>query len=132
MRYISDQVISFSIKTKERTDSRRVSFTTCSTGGSSFTTDIVPLIEALEAGPMYGKVYQRAPESVGETIRKKTRSPKTTEVKKTVIASVGDWQDAIEYLVNEFGCDASLLSSPEKIVEEAGKRDVEFPNLLKG
>ena len=129
MRYVSNHVISFSIKTKDRQESRRVNFTSNSNGGSSFTTDNLPLIEAMEASPMFNNIYERAPESVGEIVGKKPRKKKE-EPKKKAVESVGDWQDAIEYLVTEFGCDASILGNPEAILTEAAKQGVEFPNLV--
>ena len=67
MRYIAEKAISFSMMVKGRTDSVRVSFTSLSTGGSTYSTEEENIIEAMEKSPMYGKFYHRAPECVNDT-----------------------------------------------------------------
>lgn len=126
MRYVSDQVISFSIKVKGKAESRRVSFTAQSTGGSSFTTDIPVLIEALESSTMFGSLYKRAPEC-SDTVIKKTKTAKTA-AKKKIVEEVNDWQDAIDYL-SKYDIEHSCLNCPAKILEEAAKLGIEFPKL---
>lgn len=126
MRYVSNQVISFSIRVKGKNESRRVSFTSQSTGGSTFTTDIPVLIEALESSPMYNSLYYRAAECIGASIRN-AKTVKTA-AKKKIVEEVTDWQDAIEYL-SKFNVDCGSLSSPDKILEEAANLGIEFPNL---
>lgn len=127
MRYVSDQVISFSIKVKGKAESRRVSFIAQSTGGSSFTTDIPVLIEALESSTMFGSLYNRAPECA-EVYIKKIRDSKPT-LKKRVVEQVNDWQDAIDYLA-KYDIEHSCLNCPAKILEEAAKLGIEFPKLV--
>lgn len=127
MRYVSDQVISFSIKVKGKSDSRRVSFTAQSTGGSSFTTDIPVLIEALESSTMFGSLYKRAPEC-SDAVIKKTKTAKTAP-KKKIVEEVNDWQDAIDYLY-KYDIEHSCLNCPAKILEEAAKLGIEFPKLV--
>lgn len=127
MRYVSDQVISFSIKVKGKAESRRVSFIAQSTGGSSFTTDIPVLIEALESSTMFGSLYRRAPECA-EVYIKKLRVSKPT-LKKRVVEQVNDWQDAIDYLA-KYDIEQSCLNCPAKILEEAAKLGIEFPKLV--
>lgn len=127
MRYVSDQVISFSIKVKGKAESRRVSFTAQSTGGSSFTTDIPVLIEALESSTMFGSLYKRAPEC-SEAVIKKTKTAKSAP-KKKIVEGISDWQDAIEYLI-KCGVEQNNLNSPTEILQEADKLGVEFPNLV--
>lgn len=132
MRYISKNVISFSIRLKGREDSVRVNFTPLSTGGSTFSTEEQKVIEAMEKSPMFGKVYNRAPECFNEDVKpKKSSSRKSaSEPKgKVEVPEVRDWQDAVEYLATKFGCDAARLNSPALIQYEADRMGVVFPNL---
>ena len=131
MRYISPSVISFSLRLKGREDSVRVDFTPLTAGGSTYSTDEQRVIEALEKSPMFGKFYNRAPECVNEDVKptKKTTRKSATAPKKTEVTEVNGWQDAVEYLVNYHGCDASKLTSPATITAEAEKLGVTFPNL---
>lgn len=124
MRYVSDNVISFSIRTKGTDSSKRVSFIPCSTGGSNFFTTCGTLIEAMEKSPMYGKVYRRAPECVDYAATGKKKSAKEEEKRKTV--SVGGWQDAAEYLSENFGVGMAKLNTPAKIAKEAEANGIEF------
>jgi hypothetical protein len=85
----------------------------------------------MEESPMFGKFYNRAPECVNEDLkpaRKNTRKSAATP-KKTEVTEVNGWQDAVEYLVNYYGSDASKLTSPAMITTEAEKVGVTFPNL---
>lgn len=131
MRYISPSVISFSLRLKGREDSVRVDFTPLTAGGSTYSTDEQRVIEALEKSPMFGKFYKRAPECVNEDVKptKKTTRKSAATPKKTEVTEVNGWQDAVEYLVNHHGCDASKLTSPATITAEAEKLGVTFPNL---
>lgn len=131
MRYISPSVISFSLRLKGREDSVRVDFTPLTAGGSTYSTDEQRVIEALEKSPMFGKFYKRAPECVNEDVKptKKSARKSAAAPKKTEVTEVNGWQDAVEYLVNHHGCDASKLTSPATITAEAEKLGVTFPNL---
>lgn len=131
MRYISPSVISFSLRLKGREDSVRVDFTPLTSGGSTYSTDEQRVIEALEKSPMFGKFYKRAPECVNEDVKptKKSARKSAAAPKKTEVTEVNGWQDAVEYLVNHHGCDASKLTSPATITAEAEKLGVTFPNL---
>lgn len=130
MRYISESSISFSLRVKGREDSIRVSFTPLSSGGSTYTTLEEAVMEALEKSPMYGKVYDRAPECMNESIsQKKTRAagPK----KKTVqVDSVNGWQEAVEYLMENYGSDSGKMVTPDEILKEAEARGVVFTRLV--
>lgn len=126
MRYVSDKVISFSIRVDGREDSVRVKFIARSTGGSTFSTQAEDLIKALEKSEMYGKVYRRAPEC---TCGKKAARQTASSRKVTIIPGIVSWQDAIEYLVERCGSDASVLVTPEKILAEAAKNGVKFPDI---
>ena len=129
MRYISNQAISFSIRVNGRENSARVSFTSHTSGGSTFMTDNEALIEALEKSDMYNKVYRRAPECVNEEAKPKRAARKAAEKKLTQVAEVEGWQDAVEYMTDKCGSDASKLTSPEAILNEAQAKGLEFPNL---
>lgn len=131
MRYVSNNVISFSIRLKDRKDSVRIDFSPTSDGGSSFSTEEPKVIEALEQSSMYGTHYRRAPECVNEDVKPARRSVRkgSSEPKKVEVKEVQGWQDAVEYLVNNHGSDASKLTSPSLIVAEAEKVGVTFPNL---
>lgn len=131
MRYISPSVISFSLRLKGREDSVRVDFTPLTAGGSTYSTDEQRVIEALEKSPMFGKFYNRAPECVNEDVKptKKSARKSAAAPKNTEVTEVNGWQDAVEYLVNHHGCDASKLTSPATITAEAEKVGVTFPNL---
>ena len=130
MRYISDSVISFSIKVPGHESSARVTFSPLSFGGSTFATDSEVLIKALESSEMYGSVYRRAPECVKEkTSAKKTAAKVEETAPLQAIDSVDEWQDAVAYLVDNFGSKPAQLKSPELILKEAAKYNVWFPNL---
>ena len=129
MRYISNQSISFSIRINGREDSARVSFTPHTSGGSTFMTENEALIEALEKSDMYNKVYRRAPECVSEEVKPKRAAKKSAEKKLTQVAEVAGWQDAVDYLTDKCGSDASKLTSPEAILNEAQAKGLAFPNL---
>lgn len=132
MRYVSDKVISFSIRVKGQENSVRVNFLACSNGGSSFSTDKPLLAEALERSPMYGKVYRRAHECQCEHTKpgRKT-SPKKCDTEKRIklVTGIAGWQDAVEYLVQNCGSDASKLNTPDAILSEAELKGVKFPDL---
>lgn len=129
MRYISSNVISFSMLVKDRKDSLRVNFLPVSTGGSSYSTDSEALIEALEKSPMFGNIYHRAPECVNETVGAKKKTKTSVKNKKIEVAEVVSWQDAIEYLVNNHNADVGKMVTPDEILAEAELRNVEFPKL---
>lgn len=132
MRYVSDKVISFSIKVKHQENSARVNFTACSSGGSTFCTDKIKLIEALEHSPMFGKVYRRAPEcecSCAKPGRKSSAKKCETEKRIKLVPGISGWQDAAEYLVNNCGSDADKLNTPDAIMSEAAEKCVKFPDL---
>lgn len=87
-------------------------------------------MEALEKSPMYGKVYDRAPECMNDSFSlKKTRAagPK----KKTVqVDSVNGWQEAVEYLMENYGSDSGKMVTPDEILKEAEARGVVFTRLV--
>lgn len=129
MRYISESSISFSIRVKGREDSVRVSFTPLSMGGSTYCTNSEAVMEALEKSPMYGKYYNRAPECMNDSIRPK----KAAKIpKKTVneVSSVNGWQEAVEYLVENFGSNPGKIVTPEEILKEAEAKGVVFTQLV--
>ena len=130
MRYVSDKVISFSIRVKGQNDAR-VNFTACGDGGSTFSTDKPLLIEALEHSGMYGRVYRRAPECECSGNKPCKKSPKKGDNEKRVklVTSIGGWQDAVEYLVANCGSDGSKLTTPTAILAEAEAKGVRFPEL---
>lgn len=130
MRYIAEKSISFSLKIKGRDESVRVSFSSLSTGGSSYSTDSEPIIEAMEKSPMYGKFYQRAAECLEENARSYKRATKQTQRKKNIVVdSVETWQDALEYLTENLGLAGEKLSTPDDILREAEEKGVSFPKL---
>lgn len=126
MRYISENVISFSIRIEGRENSLRVNFTPVSSGGSTYSTSIPAAIKALEGSPMFGKVYFRAPECVGVT---EEQPKKVAKKRVTKVSAVKEWQDAAEYLVEKFGARPESLTTPDAIREEAEKNSVLFPEL---
>lgn len=129
MRYISERNISFSMKVKGRKDSVRISFTSLSTGGSTYSTDSENVIEALEKSPMYGKFYHRAPECMNDSIRSKREvKPVVPKKRVTDIDTVESWQEAAEYLIEKFGSTAKL-TTPEAIMREAEEKGVLFSRL---
>lgn len=130
MRYISESSISFSLRVKGREDSIRVSFTPLSSGGSTYTTLEEAVMEALEKSLMYGKVYNRAPECMNDSFTpKKTR---TASPKKKVVQvdSVNGWQEAVEYLMENYGSDSGKMVTPDEILKEAEARGVVFTRLV--
>lgn len=129
MRYVSDNVISFSIRVKGTESSARVNFTANTNGGSTFSTDRPALIHALESSPMYGTRYRRAPEC--ECGCRKAAAPKKGDTDKRVrlVTGVCGWQDAVEYLTGKCGSDARKLKSPDAILAEAEAKGVKFPDL---
>lgn len=129
MRYISDSVISFSIKVKGRAESVRVSFSPLSAGGSSYFTDVTSVMEAMEKSPMFGKKYRRAPECINDTIKVKRVAREPARKKLLEVPSVGSWQDAIDYLTSNFGLPIDKLSTPEAILNEAAANGIVFPEL---
>lgn len=131
MRYVSNKVISFSIRVKGAEDSVRVNFEACASGGSSYSTQVPRVIEALEKSDMYGRVYRRAPECLCECAKPKHkgRRPPKEEKRIQLITSVATWQDAVEYLTEQCGVDEAKLTSPEAIQMEAAKAGVKFPNI---
>lgn len=129
MRYISESSISFSIKIKGREDSVRVSFIPLSMGGSTYSTNSEAVMEALESSPMYGKFYNRAPECMFDSIRpKKTAKVSKKSVKE--VSSVNGWQEAVEYLVENFGSNPGKIVTPEEILKEAEAKGVVFTQLV--
>lgn len=129
MRYISENVISFSIKVKGREDSVRVNFLPLSAGGSSYSTDVPAVMEAMEKSPMYGKVYSRAPECANDTLE--TKKPVKTPKKKVMkVDSVDTWQEAIDYLMVNYGIQSGKLVTPDEILKEAEANGVLFTKLV--
>lgn len=128
MRYISENVISFSIKVKGREDSVRVNFLPLSAGGSSYSTEVTSVIEAMEKSPMFGKVYNRAPECMNEPVQPK-KAVRTPKKKVSEVESVTTWQDAAEYLRENFAAGGLMVSNPTNIMDTADRYGVSFPNL---
>ena len=129
MRYISDSIISFSIKVQGREGNARVSFSPRTSGGSTFSTDSESLIKALESNEMFGRVYRRAPECLVEQSPRKKASKTSEKQQLTAIDGGEGWQDAIDHLVDNYGVKASSLTSPDVILKEAAKYNIWFPNL---
>lgn len=129
MRYISDSVISFSLPIKGQERSARISFSPVSTGGSTYVTDSEAVIKAMEESTMYGVIYRRAPESVGEVVSKRKKVTKVLEPKVEEVTEVSGWQDAVEYLSEKFGIEPSKLTNPDSILSEAASRNIKFVNL---
>lgn len=128
MRYISDSVISFSLQIEGRAESVRISFQSHSMGGSTYSTQSEAIIKALEGSRMYGKHYRRAPECANEVVSgKKKKAVKAPKVKE--VPEVEGWQDAAEYLSENFGVDMGKLNTPDDIVKEASLRYLKFTNL---
>jgi hypothetical protein len=128
MRYISESSISFSIKIKGREDSVRVSFIPLSIGGSTYSTNSEAVMEALESSPMYGKFYNRAPECMFDSIHPK-KTAKATKKSVKEVSSVNGWQEAVEYLVENFGSNPGKIVTPEEILKEAEAKGVVFTQL---
>lgn len=128
MRYISESVISFSIKVKGREDSVRVNFLPLSAGGSSYSTDVPSVVEAMEKSPMFGKVYSRAPECANDCTCDK-KKVKVFRKKPLAVDSVASWQDAIDYLVENCGSQAGKLVTPDEIQKEAEAKGIVFTGL---
>ena len=129
MRYVSENVISFSIKVKDREDSVRVNFLPLSAGGSSYSTDVPAVMEALEKSTMYGKVYNRAPECVNDTLESK-KPARTAKKKALKVDSVDSWQEAVDYLMVNFGIPGGKLVTPDEILKEAEANGVVFTKLV--
>lgn len=130
MRYISDKVISFSIRVKGSSNNVRVSFLSVSTGGSSFLTNSAPLVEAMEKSKMYGSLYRRAPECANETLKKKEPSGKAASKKRYEdVKGVSSWPDAVSYLVEGYGIEPDKLMTPESILQAAESKGIKFPDL---
>lgn len=129
MRYISDLNISFSLLV-DGVD-KRFRFTPMAKGGSMYIAKTDAEIKALEASPMYGRIYRRkegqvenAPTLPKKGGRKPKAAPKAQDVK-----GVETWQEAIEYLVNNHGSDRDALTTPDEILAEAAKVNIRFPNI---
>lgn len=129
MRYISDSVISFSIVPEGSKKSVRVSFTSHSNGGSTFSTESEALIKTLEKSDMFGRVYRRANECVGIKVGVKPRTPKASAPVLKSVPEVTTWQEAVEYLVENEGVDAGLLKTPSSILKVATDKGLKFEKL---
>lgn len=122
MRYISSKVISFSLPINGT--SKRFDFSVKTDGGSIYVTDNADDIKALESSDMYKNgVYKRA---AGE---KPPKASKTPGVKVTNVDTVTSLQDAIEYLVTNFGVDVASLATPDDIAKSAAANNISFPNM---
>ena len=92
-------------------------------------------IKALEASPMYGRVYRRKEgqptfERAGNALRpKKGGRAAKAEPKAQDILGVETWQEAVEYLVNNHGSDRDALTTPDEILAEATAKGIRFPNI---
>lgn len=129
MRYISDSVISFSIRLEGRDSSMRISFTSRTNGGSTYSTDSEAVVKALEKSPMYGRAFRRAPECARIVLGEKRAAKAEPKKKIKEVKEVTGWQDAAEYLVDNFGCEPGKLVTPDEILKEAAIRNLYFPNL---
>jgi len=129
MRYISDSVISFSIRLEGRDSSLRISFTPRTNGGSTYTTDSEVIINALEKSPMYGRSFRRAPECARIVLGEKKAAKVEPKKKLKEVKEVSGWQDAAEYLIDNFGCNPGKLVTPDEILKEAASRNLSFVNL---
>lgn len=110
-----------------------MSFTARSSGGSTFSTQVPGLIEALEHNPMFGKVYRRAPECAcgcngSEKVAEAKRSRKGGDTAQRVklVPGVTNWQEAAEYLVEKCGSASGAVQTPEGILREAAAKGVKF------
>lgn len=92
-------------------------------------TDSEAVIKAMEESTMYGVIYRRAPESVGEVVSKRKKVTKVLEPKVEEVTEVSGWQDAVEYLYEKFGIEPSKLTNPDSILSEAASRNIKFVNL---
>ena len=129
MRYISDNVISFSIIPEGESKSVRVSFSSHSNGGSTVITESEALIKALEKSEMFGNAYRRASECVGVKVGAKTRTPKAAAPALKNVPNVTTWQEAAEYLKETEGVDADLLKTPASILKAATEKGIKFEEL---
>lgn len=123
MRYISDRVISFSLSING-TD-KRFRFTPVMNCGSIYVTSSKDEIKALEKSPMFNTVYKRV-ESQGEVSEGRTRKSKKEIIS---VDNVTSWQEAKEYLVENFDIDSKEINTPESIQKCAAENNLVFPNL---
>lgn len=129
MRYISDSVISFSIVPEGSSKSVRVSFSSHSNGGSTFSTESEPLIKAMEKSEMFGRIYRRASECVDVKVGVKARTPKAAAPVLKSVPNVTTWQEAAEYLKENEGVDADLIKTPASILKAATDKGIKFEEL---
>ena len=129
MRYISDNVISFSIIPEGSKKSVRVSFSSHSNGGSTFSTDSEALIKALEKSEMFGRVYRRASECIDVKAGAETRASESAATALKNVPDVATWQEAAEYLKENEGVDASLIKTPASILKAAEDKGIKFEKL---
>lgn len=130
MRYVSNKIVSFSIRVKGSENSVRINFQACSTGGSTYITDKQPVIEAMESSDMFGRVYRRAPECAsGQVTHKRRPRAARQEPKLKDVQEVGSWQEAAEYLSSQFGISESSVITPDSILNKAAENGVRFPNI---
>lgn len=122
MKYVSERVISFSLLVNG-TD-RRIRFVPVTRGGSVYVTDNEGEMKALEASPMFGTTYRRA-ESAGCAKERKAKPA----ARKTAVNGVETWQEAIEFMVDQYGAERGRLTTPDEILQEAGRLNLTFPNI---
>lgn len=127
MKYISDLNISFSLLVNGV--DKRFSFSPRTQGGSMYIVKSNAEIKALEASNMYGRIYRRAEDQPAELkTGKRGRSAKQEQDVKDV-NSISSWQEAIDYLSENFGSSRENLRTPDEILMEAVKKGVRFVNL---
>jgi hypothetical protein len=122
MLYISDKVISFSLKVNGK--SKRFSFDSRMRGGSYLVVTSKDEIKALESSDMFNRIYRRGEESVEapKRSRAKAKEPKA-------ITEVETWQDAQSYLAENYSVDMNQLQTPSDILSAASANNIIFPNL---
>ena len=120
MRYISDRVISFSLPING--NDKRFRFTPVMNRGSIYVTNSKDEIVALEKSPMFNTIYKRVESQ-------SISSEESSEIELTSVGSVTNWQEAKDYLKENFKIDARTINTPESIQKCATANNVVFPNL---
>ena len=127
MKYISDLNISFSLLVNGV--DKRFSFSPRTQGGSMYIAKSKAEIKALESSNMYGRIYRRAEDQPVELKTGKRGRPAKQEQTVKDVNSITSWQEAIDYLSENFGSSRENLRTPDEILMEAVKKGVRFVNL---
>ena len=129
MRYISDLNISFSLPVSG--GDKRFCFAPLVTGGSIYVTTTDAEVEALEASPMYGRIYRRAPGQEEAVPVSGKKGKKNTSPKRELLPvnGIATWQEAAEYLASHYDVEPALLSTPDGILAQASAQGIVFKDL---